>query len=155
MSLPLPVIDRLFARLNATYGRDFMSRYEGQDSAAVKTSWSHELDGYQSNLKPLAWALENLPERCPNVIEFRTLCRRAPADEVPLLAEPKADPARVAAELEKLGHIKVKSSTAQNGMKDWAHRLKSRHDAGQKLNMNQVRCYREALGLNEPAMEAA
>ncbi len=28
----------------------------------------------------VAWALENLPERCPNVIEFRNLCRQAPAE---------------------------------------------------------------------------
>jgi len=146
MSLPLPVIDRLFSRLNATYGRDFMGRYEGQDSAAVKTSWGHELDGYRANLKPLAWALENLPERCPNVIEFRALCRRAPAAEVPALPEPKANPERVAAELAKLAPLRV-DTVSPVDHKAWAKTLKARHDAGDRLNLNQVRCMRIALNL--------
>jgi len=152
MSLPLPVIERLFARLNATYGRDFMGRYEGQDAASVKTSWGHELDGYSQNLKALAWALENLPERPPNVIEFRSLCRRAPLAQMPALPEPKADPARVAAEFAKLAPLRVKTSTdGGHGMKAWAYRLKERHEAGERLNANQIRCYRNALGLLEAA----
>ncbi len=146
MSLPLPVIDRLFSRLNATYGRDFMGRYEGQDSAAVKTSWGHELGGYARNLKPLAWALENLPERCPNVIEFRSLCRRSPAEELPALPEPKANPKRVADELAKLAPILTKERTPVDH-KAWAKRLKQRHESGDKLNMNQIRCMRIALNL--------
>lgn len=148
MSLPLPVIERLFARLNATYGRDFMGRYEGQDAASVKTSWGHELDGYSQNLKSLAWALENLPERPPNVIEFRSLCRRAPSNDVPALPEPKADPARVAAELAKLAPLRARTeSQSPVDHKAWAKRLKARHEAGERLNLNQVRCYRAALGL--------
>jgi hypothetical protein len=123
-----------------------MSRYEGQDVAAVKTSWGHELDGYSQHLNPLAWALENLPERPPNVIEFRSLCRRAPSTEVPALPEPKADHARVKAEMAKLGHIR-KSAQAPVGMKEWAYTLQTRHTQGDRLNLNQVRCYRNALGL--------
>ena len=33
--------------------------------------------------------------------------------------------------------------------KAWAHRLKARHDAGEKLTQQQVRCYRSALRLSE------
>lgn len=33
----------------------------------------------------------------------------------------------------------------------WAHALKLRHERGDALNRNQVRCYRNALGLNVPA----
>jgi hypothetical protein len=36
------------------------------------------------------------------------------------------------------------------GHKVWAHILKLRHDRGQSLNRNQVRCYRNALNLNIP-----
>lgn len=146
MSLPLPVLERLFARLNATYGRDFMSRYEGQDSGAVKTSWGHELDGYRNNLRPIAWALENLPDRAPNVLEFRAICRRAPAAEVPLLPEPKADPKRIAEELAKLGGIREAAKVPYRA-KEWAYTLKTRHEAGDRLNANQIRCYRAALEL--------
>ena len=52
MSLPLNAIDRLFDRLLATYGRDFSARWEGLDQGAVKSSWAHELAGYESRLKP-------------------------------------------------------------------------------------------------------
>lgn len=37
------------------------------------------------------------------------------------------------------------------GDRAWAHALKARHDQGETLNANQVRCYRNALGLNIPA----
>jgi len=150
MSLQLQVIERLFARLNATYGRDFMSRYEGQDANAVKSSWAHELDGFDKALSSIAWALENLPERAPNVIEFRALCRRAPAVDTPRLPEPVADKAKVTSELAKLQPIRARSS-APIGSKDWAYALQRRHVACERLNMNQIRCYREALGLNRIA----
>lgn len=148
MSLPLQAIDRLFLRMGATYGRDFTAKYEGADAMAVKSSWAHELSGFASNLRPIAWALENLPEKTPNVIEFRAICRRAPAPETPRLPEPKADPARVASELAKLGHVREKTDQP-HGMKQWAHTLKARHAAGERLNQNKIRCYREALGETE------
>mgnify|MGYP003557910592 FL=1 len=40
---------------------------------------------------------------------------------------------------------------ARYGDKAWAHALKLRHERGDSLNSNQVRCYRNALGLNVPA----
>lgn len=120
MSLPLQAIDRLFMRLGATYGRDFTSRYEGTDANAVKSSWAHELD--RTPLQNIAFALENLPERCPNVIEFRALCRRAPAPDVPVLPEPMANPDRVKAELAKLGHIRLEAAPVV-GRLDWAKRI--------------------------------
>ena len=147
MSLQLQVIERLFARLNATYGRDFMSRYEGQDANAVKSSWAHELDGFDRSLPSIAWALENLPERAPNVIEFRALCRRAPSVEAPRLQEPVADRARVDAELAKLTPIRAKAM-APSGMKDWAYTLQRRHVACERLNRYQIMSYRMALGLD-------
>ena len=79
MSLPLQAIDRLFARLQATYGRDFMERYIGLEAGAVKASWAHELSGFANDMHSLAWALEHLPERPPNVIEFRKIARQAPS----------------------------------------------------------------------------
>ena len=146
MSLQLKVIERLFDRLNATYGRDFMSRYEGQDANAVKTSWSHELSGYANNLHAVAWALENLPERAPNVIEFRALCRRAPEIETTRLPEPVADRARVDAELAKLSTIRTAPDNP-HGMKAWAYALQRRHVACERLNSYQIMSYRMALGI--------
>lgn len=37
------------------------------------------------------------------------------------------------------------------GDRAWAHVLKLRFERGETLNRNQVRCFRNALGLNVPA----
>lgn len=141
----IKAIDRLFQRLGATYGTSFERSLGDTPVMDSKSVWAHELSQFKNSLHRVAWALENLPERCPNVIEFKNLCRAAPAPDVPLLEEPKADPARVAAELAKLGHKAGATVRAPASMKDWAYRLKDRHEAGHKLNLNQIRCMNEAL----------
>ena len=120
MSLPLQAIERLFLRLGATYGRDFTGKYEGTDANAVKSSWAHELD--RTPLPSIAYALDNLPPRCPNVIEFRALCRFAPSEDVPALPEPKADPERVRQELAKLGHVRLEPAVKVDRL-DWARAI--------------------------------
>ena len=145
MSFPLKAVDRLFERLMATYGRDFMSRYEGLELSAVKTVWAHELAGFASRLSDVAWALEHLPERCPNVIEFRNLCRQAPAPETARLPEPKADPERVKAELEKLGGLRQTVTSAPGSGKDWARRILARHANGERIRPISLRFAKEAL----------
>ena len=142
----IKAIDRLFHRLGATYGADW-DRALGQTPINdAKTVWAHELQTFKFSLNRIAWALENLPDRCPNVIQFKNLCRQAPTPETIALPEPKADPARVAAELAKLGNIRAVDKPA-HGMKEWAYRLQARDKAGESINMNQRRCYRAALGI--------
>lgn len=154
MSLPLKAVDRLFDRLAATYGNEWARRWEGLDHAAIKTLWSHELAVFVSRLDAVAWALENLPPRAPNVIEFKALCRAAPAPEAPRLPEPKADPARVAAELAKLAPLRQAAAATSVDHKAWAKRLQARHEAGDPLKPIQIRFYREALRLNLPGVAA-
>jgi len=142
----IDVIDRLFSRLAATYGTDWTRHWEKVPMNDVKTVWCHELEGYFGNLPAIAWALENLPERCPNVIEFKHLCRAAPASDVPRIDPPKADPAIVA---------KVLSGLAPNygdpfsvyGMKAWAYRLKAKDDANPRSVTPTIRMmYKSAPG---------
>lgn len=138
----------VFSKLAATYGAAWDRSLGQAPIADVKTSWADALESYlhsEEAKKSIMWALKNLPDRVINSREFRTLCGHAPARVMPALPEPKADPVRVAAELEKLGHVRVATSSP-HGMKDWAYRLKQRHDVGQKLNPNQIRCYTQALG---------
>lgn len=99
-------IDRLFQRLGATYGAAWDRSLGDTPIVDVKTVWAHELAPFANALHRIAWALENLPERCPNVIEFKRLCFSAPSPDVPQLPEPKADPARLAAELAKLAPLR-------------------------------------------------
>jgi len=144
MSLPDKALDRLFQRLSATYGAAWSRQWADVPVSDVKAAWAHELDVFSQSLHRIAWALENLPPKCPNVIEFKAICRQAPAPDLPRLPEPKADPERVKAELLKLNS---QSHVAKQDPKDWARRILARKEAGEKLNPTSLRFAREALGL--------
>lgn len=149
MSLPPKAIDRLFQRLGATYGAAWTRQWADVPIGDVKSAWSHELSGFSERLDALAWALENLPARPPNVIEFKQLCRNAPAPEMPKLPEPKADPERLRAELAKLGEMRAKLSTGQTvDHRAWARRIMGRYEGGEKVNPTTLRFAREALHLD-------
>lgn len=115
-------VDRLFQRLGATYGAEWDRSIGATPINDSKTIWAHELDGFKTSLDRVAWALENLPERCPNAIQFKNLCRSAPSKELEILPAPKADPERVKAELAKLGHLRLEQATVV-GRLDWAKRI--------------------------------
>ena len=137
------VVDRLFTRLSATYGAAWTRQWADVPITDVKTAWSYELAGYFGHLQAIAYALDNLPDRCPNVIQFRNLCRAAPSPDVPRLDPPKADPVRVAEAIAKM----APATDNPHGMKAWAHRMKSRHDGGDKLSQYQIKSYQIALGV--------
>jgi|694.fasta_scaffold16674_25 hypothetical protein len=143
-------VEYVFEKLASAYGAEWDRSLGQAPIADVKTAWADALSGFLHSddaKRSIVWALKNLPERVMNSMEFRNLCRMAPARAKTLaLPEPKADPARVAADLAKLGHVRKPVASA-HGMKDWAHRLKARHEAGGKLNPNQIRCYCDALGM--------
>lgn len=146
MTIPAKAIDRLFQRMGATYGAAWTRQWADVPINDVKSAWAHELSGFAGRLEAIAWALENLPEKCPNVIEFKNHCRRAPMPEMPKLPEPKADPERVKAELAKLKVMVNKSAaTSTADHKAWAKRIIARHEAGDRLNPTTLRFAREAL----------
>jgi hypothetical protein len=146
MSLTTQAIDRLFTRLGATYGAQWDKSLGNAPVSEVKTLWAHELAPFATSLHRVAWALENLPARCPNVIEFKQLCRQAPAPDVPALPEPKADPERLKRELSKLGEVKAKlKSDSKVDHKAWAKRIIARYTAGERINPTSLRFAREAL----------
>jgi hypothetical protein len=150
VSLPTNVIDRLFARLAATYGAAW-DRSLGQTPIAdVKTLWAHELQGFAPHLDAIAWALEHLPERCPNVIEFRNLCRRAPEQDVPRLPEPAVDPERIRAELAKLGGMRHQILRRGSGVDiDWARAIVARKDCGARIAPLVLKMARDAIDRRE------
>jgi hypothetical protein len=147
--MPLQAVDRLFSRLTMTYGPSFTRTFDGLDLNEVKSLWSHELSFYNTHEKmsDIAWALENLPERAPNVIEFKNLCRKAPKREAPKLPEPKANPERLKAELAKLmAPAKEAAAKAQfTDGREWARRIVEKQQAGEKLNAVTLRFAKEAL----------
>ena len=147
MSLSMKAVDRLFERMAATYTNAWVRQFDAVPLADVKTAWAHELAGFSGRLEAVAWALENLPDRCPNVIEFKRLCGNAPRPVEPKLPEPKADPERVATELSKLEKSKAlaKVNKAASDHKAWARGILARHDAGERVNPTSLRLAREAL----------
>lgn len=148
MSLPIKAVDRIFLRLLATYGTEFSGRYSGVQDGDLKSMWAHELAGFASDLPSIAWALENLPERCPNAIAFRNLCRQAPRAEVPQLPEPKADPERLRAELARLQPLREAIvATSPVDHKAWARRIVARAEAGERVNRASLSMARSALRL--------
>lgn len=156
MSLRSEAVERIFTRLTATYGREFMGKWDGQEIVAVKSLWAHELASFDEKprLHCIAWALENLPPRAPNLIEFKLLCRQAPQWQALKLDVPKADPKVVDAEMAKIAATAIRSSVDPKAPGDplaWAKRLKAKHDAGEKLGTYQIFCYRKALGIDQKA----
>ena len=150
MSLSSKAIDRLFERLAATYGRDWVAQWAGLEPNSVKSLWAHELAPFATRLDAVAWALENLPERCPNAIQFRALCRQAPTPQVEALLPPRADPQRVAAELAKLAPA-VTIERPRVDHKAWARAIL---DAPAGRPAVAVQMARAALGITEPAASA-
>jgi hypothetical protein len=156
MSLPMKAVDRLFERMAATYLSQWTRQFEHVPMADAKTAWAHELAPFAGRLDSLAWALENLPTKVPNVIEFKQLCRQAPRPAEPPLPSPKADPARVASELSKLADVKkaAKASVHAVDPKGWAKTILAREKAGEKLNPTSLRFAREALRVHLQPVEA-
>lgn len=154
-SLPVAAVERTLERLTVTYGRRFTDQYAGVDSGAVKSSWAYELSGFAQRLDAIAWALENLPEKAPNVIEFRNLCRAAPQQAVQRLPAPPPDPQRVAAELAKLGQQReaVAKGRAWYGFEGYL-RLAERVKGGYQPTMAQAEMLKTALAHMPPELAA-
>ena len=146
MSLPLPWVERIFEKLTLVYGQAFLRRWADIDLNRVKSDWSHELSGFDRAPQAIAFALANLPEAPPTVVQFKAIARQAPAPEVPLLPEAKADPARLAAELAKLGDLRA-TVTAQSAgdMKAWAHKILAERAAGIRKTPTVLQMARNAL----------
>ena len=145
MSLPEPWVERIFDKLTLIYGQSFLRRWSDIDLEKVKADWAHELSGFQQHPRAIAWALQNLPpEKPPTVLEFRALARKAPAEELPRLEAPKADPERVEAELAKLAPVRDGPRVDHRA---WARTLVARSEAGEKVRPVSLRFAREALGM--------
>lgn len=83
--LPSAWVEKLFARLQGFYGREFTGQFStglvnGVDAGLenAKEVWAEELGGFADHPEAIAYALRNLPDRSPNVAVFRQLCRQAP-----------------------------------------------------------------------------
>ena len=88
-TIPASWVDRIFARLQGIYGREFTSQFSVIDNNGndigmenAKTVWGQELGCFALNPDAISFALLNLPDRAPNAIKFKELCRLAPRPTV-------------------------------------------------------------------------
>lgn len=105
--LPDSWVEKIFQKLSLVYGRDFLSRWEGQDLAEVQADWAHELAGFINSPHAIKHALENLPEKPPTVLQFRAVCRLAPMPSTLRLPEPSLTPEQIAANVIRLREVKA------------------------------------------------
>ena len=141
MNLPIAWVEKIFQKLTLTFGRDFTNRWEGIPLEEVKADWAHELRGFHQNPQAIKRGIETcIGGKPPTVHEFKAACAKYVPD-YKALPVAKADAEIVQNEISK-SRVLINRST---GNKDWAHRLKSRAEKGDKLSRYQIACYREAL----------
>lgn len=150
--MSIEAVDYVFTRLAAEYGAAWDRSFGQAPIGDVKTVWADRLSDFTHSdaaKKSILWALKNLPDRCPNAIEFRNLCRQAPVQDMPALPEPKADPDRVREELAKLGPLREKMTApkSSHNPREWANRILERHKSGEKISPTVVQMARQGLGM--------
>ena len=139
--------DHLFNRLLAVYGTQWTKQWQDVPMQDAKDAWARELGQYAGRLEAIAYAFDNLPDRAPNAVQFRNLCRQAPAPEVPALPMPAANPQRMREELAKLGHITAAKPQGAASMMAWAPRILARYAAGAKITPTVLEMARDADAL--------
>lgn len=139
-------IDRLFERLSMTYGIAWDNSIGTAPLNEIKSFWLHSLSGFmqsKESMQAISWALGHLPERPPNLVQFKNLCYQAPAVEKPQLPAPPADPVRVNNELAKLATMRIGAQKIDP--KDWARKILGDYAAGVKKSPAVVEMARNAL----------
>lgn len=137
-------IDHLFDKLAIVYGAAWSKSLGVSQIADVKTVWGYELSRFTR--EDVVWALDNLPEHCPNVIKFKNLCREAPrAETLQLTAPSKANAEVIAASIAKQTGLMQAMSGGRRDWKEWAPRIIRRLEAGEKISPTIVKMARECI----------
>jgi hypothetical protein len=72
----LQAINALWNKMLVVYGSEWSRKFDGMPLEEVKGAWAAELNGF--TLEQIKYALSILPERAPNLIQFKELCTRSP-----------------------------------------------------------------------------
>lgn len=130
--LPDEVVDRLFSALVVRYGVPFTDRWRDLDLDAVKGDWARELGRFAGNRNALRFALDNLPEKPPTVIEFRRLCNDAPVGQAMLPSDaPVRGPTPAEREVMRALAADIRAGTFfAKPSRAWAYDLIRCHKAG-------------------------
>lgn len=155
-ALPQHWVDKIFLRLQGIYGREFTAQFSVIDQVTgmdvglenAKQTWAEELGTFTDWPEAIAYALQNLPERAPNVIRFRELCRHAPKQlKGPLLPmKPTAEEREKNKDAAKSLLQNIIQPEKKDG-KEWARRLLENpfYDDGRSRPPACIKMAREAL----------
>nr|WP_289815053.1 hypothetical protein [Delftia tsuruhatensis] len=132
--------------MQVRYGATWLRQWEGVDMNLVKSDWGNELSGFARNLEPLRYALRNLPDRCPNVSQFRAIANCCPLPEFKQLEAPRASEKVVAEQIAKQTDLKA-AMTPRNDPKEWAKVIVKRHEMGDRIRPLVLLFARQALGM--------
>lgn len=142
------IVNYVFSRLAAEYGSAWDRSLGNAPMADVKTIWAEKLDSFTDTpelKKCVMWALANLPERCPNSIEFRNLCRQAPSEQPLTLPLPKVNPEIAKMVIE--GTKKSLQGSQSVDLRGWAKAILRDHKGGLKRSTpTAVSMARRAMG---------
>lgn len=144
-------MEKIFAAMRATYGAAFDRQWEcpaGVDpvkhAQGMKAFWARELGPLQREPEALRYALDNLPDQPPNLVQFKAICNRSPAPAFKALPAPDFDRERAT---DALALAKSAVSAGVNHPKAWAVRIVESAAQGIKVPSYNLRLAREALGL--------
>lgn len=140
------VIEAIFTKMQVRYGATWLRQWEGVDMNLVKSDWGSELSGFARNLEPLRYALRNLPDRCPNVSQFRAIANCCPLPEFKQLEAPRASEKVVAEQIAKQTDLKA-AMTPRHDPKEWAKVIVKRHEMGERIRPLVLLFARQALGM--------
>ena len=151
------LIDLIFRKCTLVYGRDFLDRWQGMELADVKDDWRGELGGMLGNPEAIRHALNHLPAKAPNAVEFRAMCIGAPSDGAPRLPapEPGARTPGLRRFAEVASRVQANHGATLNDNRDdprsWGRALRRREHMGERLTMAQRDMWRSALAAERDA----
>ena len=153
--LPLGWMRKLFAELQGNYGTRFLDMWRsGQadtngDDVGLQNAmdmWADKLAGFRDRPDAIRRVLDTLPKHPPTLPEFVELCRTScPKQEMKALPAPEVPPSVIAARQAEVQAIAARVAGNVPG-KAWAHKLRTRYLAGERLMMAQVSLASDALG---------
>lgn len=136
----------LFCRLHTTYGAAWKRQFDGIPESDVKSNWGYELAWTFGRADVIRYALDNLPEKPMNAIEFRNLCRKAPAAKTETESEDIRQPAHPSVIKKVMAGM---TPAVAVGRLDWARALQARDEFNPRSVTPTIRkMYRDALELN-------
>lgn len=152
--LPMGWVRKLFGELQGNYGTRFLDMWRsGQtnvdnDDVGLLNAmelWAEKLAGFRDYPEAIRRVLDTLPPHPPTLPEFVALCRQScPKPAHKALPSPGLSAEEIQARQAEAQAIAAKVA-ANVPSKGWAHKLRKRYLAGERLGLAQVSLASDAL----------